>query len=151
MAANHSQNDLKGSDLVSRLTSKRKFRSIRRRERKGSLEIEGELMKQIRSSRMKRKSKCYQWPETKPSTPNKMVVSQLTKASHFETSEKLSSITRSDKRGGRDGYEMNRRSAIATISIGYAGLETFCSVSRLAHQKTWCLWRKQQKILQTNV
>ena len=51
--------------------------------------------------------------------------------SPFETSEKLSSNSRSDNRGGRYGYEVNRRSAISSVSIGYAGLEKFCSIMDL--------------------
>ena len=84
------------------------------------------------------------------------VCSNCKNESPFETSEKLSSNSRSDKRGGRYGYEVNRRSAIASVSIGYAGLEKFCSImdlpkpmSRFAHQKSLVNLEKAAKNLAT--
>ena len=85
------------------------------------------------------------------------VCSNCKNESPFETSEKLTSNSRSDKRGGRYGYEVNRRSAIASVSIGYAGLEKFCSImdlpkpiSRFAHQNSLVNIEKAAKNLATN-
>ena len=85
------------------------------------------------------------------------VCSNCKSESPFVTSEKLTSNLRSDKRGGRYGYEVNRRLAIASVSIGYAGLEKFCSImdlpkpiSRFAYQKSLVNVEKAAKNLAIN-
>ena len=60
----------------------------------------------------------------------------------FETNTKLEGSSCSDSRGGKTGYDINRRSVLASFAIGHAGLEKFCGIlnlpkplNRLAYQR----------------
>ncbi len=49
-----------------------------------------------------------------------------------DTSRKLESSGRNDRRGGKQSYDKNRRSVLASLPMGYAGLEKFCGVMNLS-------------------
>ena len=50
----------------------------------------------------------------------------------LETSKKITEHNFSDRKGGKNPYEINRRSVMASLSIGHAGLEKFCATMALS-------------------
>lgn len=60
-----------------------------------------------------------------------IVCSNCKAEQNMETSKKLEASERVDGRGGKLGYDVNRRAVIASLGMGHAGLKQFCGFMNL--------------------
>ena len=64
---------------------------------------------------------------------------------YFDTSRKLEVSEREDNSGGRSSYDVNKRSSMASLSMGHSGLVKFCGVMNLPKPASRQAYNKSMK------
>ena len=64
---------------------------------------------------------------------------------YFDTSRKLEVSEREDNCGGRSSYDVNKRSSMASLSVGHSGLVKFCGVMNLPKPASRQAYNKSMK------